>query len=145
MTRSAASRKNQSNRQENGLVGPGKKVTKQKSSGHLNGNSGNGSATGPGASAHFDLSAVRSTSDTAVTSPTVSGKGGDSTKADGNVRGMLNGHSKGGEMAAAQENGEVMPLATEPRNDPDPMPRLTRSSSHPPFSNRAPCTTPSPS
>ncbi|KAJ5393325.1 uncharacterized protein N7487_010966 [Penicillium crustosum] len=107
MTRSAASRKNQSNRQENGLVGPGKKVTKQKSSGHLNGNSGNGSATGPGASAHFDLSAVRSTSDTAVTSPTVSGKGGDSTKADGNVRGMLNGHSKGGEMAAAQENGDV--------------------------------------
>ncbi|KAJ5597471.1 hypothetical protein N7537_007555 [Penicillium hordei] len=107
MTRSAASRKNQSNRQENGLVGPGKKVTKQKSSGHLNGNSGNGSATGPGASAHFDLSSVRSTSDTAVTSPTVSGKGGDSTKADGNVRGMLNGHSKGGEMAAAQENGDV--------------------------------------
>ncbi|CAI7659346.1 unnamed protein product [Penicillium viridicatum] len=107
MTRSAASRKNQSNRQENGLVGPGKKVTKQKSSGHLNGNSGNGSATGPGASAHFDLSSVRSTSDTAVTSPTVSGKGGDSTKADGNVRGMLNGHSKGGEMATAQENGDV--------------------------------------
>ncbi|KAJ5416055.1 hypothetical protein N7465_004750 [Penicillium sp. CMV-2018d] len=107
MTRSAASRKNQSNRQENGLVGPGKKVTKQKSSGHLNGNSGNGSATGPGASAHFDLSSVRSTSDTAVTSPTVSGKGGDSTKADGNVRGMLNGHSKGGEMATAQENDDV--------------------------------------
>lgn len=107
MTRSAASRKNQSNRQENGLVGPSKKVTKQKSSGHLNGNSGNGSATGPGASTHFDLSSVRSTSDTAVTSPTVSGKGGDSTKADGNVRGMLNGHSKGGEMAAAQENGDV--------------------------------------
>lgn len=107
MTRSAASRKNQSNRQENGLVGPGKKVTKQKSSGHLNGNSGNGSATGPGASGHFDLSSVRSTSDTAVTSPTVSGKGGDSTKADGNVRGMLNGHSKGGEMATAQENGDV--------------------------------------
>lgn len=107
MTRSAASRKNQSNRQENGLVGPGKKVTKQKSSGHLNGNSGNGSATGPGASAHFDLSSVRSTSDTAVASPTVSGKGGDSTKADGNVRGMLNGHSKGGEMAAAQESGDV--------------------------------------
>lgn len=107
MTRSAASRKNQSNRQENGLVGPGKKVTKQKSSGHLNGNSGNGSATGPGASAHFDLSSVRSTSDTAVTSPTVAGKGGDSTKADGNSRGMLNGHSKGGEMACAQENGDV--------------------------------------
>ncbi|EKV14167.1 Ubiquitination network signaling protein, putative [Penicillium digitatum Pd1] len=107
MTRSAASRKNQSNRQENGLVGPGKKVTKQKSSGHLNGHSGNGSATGPDASAHFDLSAVRSTSDTTVTSPTSAGKGGDSTKADGNVRGMLNGHSKGGEMAAAQGNGDV--------------------------------------
>ncbi|OQE43526.1 hypothetical protein PENCOP_c003G03243 [Penicillium coprophilum] len=107
MTRSAAAKKNQSNRQENGLVGPGKKVTKQKSSSHLNGNSGNGSATGPGASAQFDLSSVRSTSDTAVTSPTVSGKGGDSTKADGNVRGMLNGHSKGGEMSSAQEIGDV--------------------------------------
>ncbi|CAI7571539.1 unnamed protein product [Penicillium glandicola] len=107
MTRSAAARKNQSNRQENGLVGPGKKVTKQKSSGHLNGNSGNGSATGPGASAQFDLSSIRSTSDTAVASPTISGKGGDSTKADGNVRGMLNGHSKGGEMASAQEDDDV--------------------------------------
>ncbi|KAJ5971953.1 uncharacterized protein N7479_001871 [Penicillium vulpinum] len=107
MPRSAAARKNQSTRQENGLVGPGKKVTKQKSSGHLNVNSGNGSATGPGASAHFDLSSVRSTSDTALTSPTVSGKGEDSAKVDGNVRGMLNGHSKGGEMESAQENGDV--------------------------------------
>ncbi|KAJ5823524.1 hypothetical protein N7447_005864 [Penicillium robsamsonii] len=107
MPRSAAAKKNQSNRQENGLVGPGKKVTKQKSSGHLNGNSGNGSATGPGASAQFDLSSVRSTSDTAVVSPTVSGKGEDSTKADSNVRGMLNGHSKGGEMVSAEENSDV--------------------------------------
>lgn len=104
---SAAARKNQSNRQDNGIVGPGKKVTKQKSNSHLNGNSGNGSATVPGASAHFDLSSVRSTSDTAVTSPTVAGKGGDSAKADGNVRGMLNGNSKGGEMACVQENGDM--------------------------------------
>ncbi|KAJ6099679.1 hypothetical protein N7467_001214 [Penicillium canescens] len=102
---SAAARKNQSNRQENGLAGPGKKVTKQKSSSQLNGNSGNGSATGPGASAHFDLSSVRSTSDTAVTSPTVAGKG-DSAKADGNVRGM-NGHSKDEEMVCDQANSAV--------------------------------------
>ncbi|KAJ5138412.1 uncharacterized protein N7515_003260 [Penicillium bovifimosum] len=106
MPRSAASRKNQSNRHENGIVGPGKKVTKQKSSGHLNGNSVNGSATGPGASAHFDLSSVRSTSDTAVASPTGPEKG-DSIKADSNVRGMLNGHSKSAEMARTEENSDV--------------------------------------
>ncbi|CAG8324651.1 unnamed protein product [Penicillium salamii] len=99
---SAAARKNQSNRQENGVVGPGKKVTKQKSNSHLNGNSGNGSATGPGASVPCDLSSIRSTSDTALTSPTAAAKG-DSAK-DGNVRGMLNGHSKGGELASAQDS-----------------------------------------
>ncbi|KAJ5769921.1 uncharacterized protein N7511_001972 [Penicillium nucicola] len=102
---SAAARKNQSNRQENGLVGPGKKVTKQKSSSQLNGNSGNGSATGPGASAHFDLSSVRLTSDTALTSPIVAGKG-ETIKADGNVH-AVNGHSKGEEMACDQSNGAV--------------------------------------
>ncbi|CAG7916083.1 unnamed protein product [Penicillium olsonii] len=99
---SAAARKNQSNRQENGVVGPGKKVTKQKSNSHLNGNSGNGSATGPGASVPCDLSSVRSTSDTALISPPVAAKG-DSAK-DGNVRGVLNGHSKGGDMATAQDS-----------------------------------------
>lgn len=101
---SAAGRKNQSNRHDNGLVGPGKKVTKQKSSGHLNGSPSNGSAPGS-ATVPIDLSANRSTSDTAVTSPTVTTKGPDGTKADGNVRGMLNGHSKGGDMDCSQVNG----------------------------------------
>ena len=104
---SAAGRKNQSNRHENGLVGPGKKVTKQKSSGQLNGSPGNGAAPGSGASAPFDLSASRSTSDTAVTSPIVA-KGVDGSKVDGNVRGgLVNGHTKGVDMACgpANENG----------------------------------------
>ncbi|OQD74674.1 hypothetical protein PENDEC_c010G02666 [Penicillium decumbens] len=103
---SAAGRKNQNNRHDNGLVGPGKKVTKQKSSGHLNGSPGNGSAPGSGAAAPFDLSASRSSSDTALTSPTVV-KGVDGTKADGNVRGMVNGHMKSVDMACGQTNGAV--------------------------------------
>ncbi|KAJ5744460.1 Ubiquitination network signaling protein [Penicillium manginii] len=101
---SAASRKNQSNRHDNGLVGPGKKVTKQKSSGHLNGSPSNGSAPGS-ATVPIDLSATRSTSDTAITSPTLVTTGPDDTKPDGNVRGMLNGHSKGGDMDCSQTNG----------------------------------------
>ena len=104
---STAGRKNQNNRHDNGLVGPGKKVTKQKSSGHLNGFPGNGSATGSGAATPFDLSASRSNSDTAVTSPTIANKGVDAAKADGNVRGMVNGHTKGADMACGQANGAV--------------------------------------
>lgn len=105
---SAANRKNQSNRHENGLIGPGKKVTRQKSSGHLNGSPGNGSASGPGAAAApFDLSSSRSTSDTAITSPTVASKSADGSKADGNVRGVVNGHNKGMDMTYAQPNGGV--------------------------------------
>ncbi|KAJ5086742.1 hypothetical protein NUU61_008049 [Penicillium alfredii] len=104
---SAAARKNQSNRNDNGLVGPGKKVTKQKSSGHLNGTPSNGSAPGSGASAHFDLSSVRSTSDTAVTSPVVPSKTGAGSKADDNVHGVVNGHGKGADMACEQANGAL--------------------------------------
>ncbi|KAJ5136274.1 hypothetical protein N7448_004828 [Penicillium atrosanguineum] len=104
---STAGRKNQNNRHDNGLVGPGKKVTKQKSSGHLNGFPGNGSATGSGAAAPFDLSASRSNSDTAVTSPTIANKGVDGAKADGNVRGTVNGHTKGADMANGQANDAV--------------------------------------
>jgi hypothetical protein len=101
---SAAGRKNQSNRHENGLVGPGKKVTKQKSSGHLNGSPGNGNATSSGASAPFDLSSSRSTSDSAVNSSTVACKGVDGTKVDSNGRGPVNGH-RGVDMACGEVNG----------------------------------------
>ncbi|KAJ5949526.1 hypothetical protein N7454_001110 [Penicillium verhagenii] len=103
---SAAGRKNQSNRQENGIVGPGKKVTKQKSSGHLNGSSANGAASAA-ASAPLDLSAHRSTSDTAVTSPVIGVKGVDGLKPDGNGRVMANGNSKGVDVASSQANGVV--------------------------------------
>lgn len=104
---SAAGRKNQNNRHDNGLVGPGKKVTKQKSSGHLNGSPGNGSAPSSGAATPFDLSASRSNSDTAVTPPTVAIKGVDGIKADGNVRGMVNGHTKSADMVCGQASGAV--------------------------------------
>lgn len=108
---SAAGRKNQSNRHDNGLVVPGKKVTKQKSSGHLNGPPGNGTAFGSGASAPFDLSPNRSSCDTAVASATDVVKGAGEIRADGNVSEMVNGHSKGVEMACGQANGAA------PHND----------------------------
>ncbi|KAJ5777842.1 hypothetical protein N7520_001088 [Penicillium odoratum] len=100
---SAAGRKNQSNRHENGLVGPGKKLTKQKSSSHLNGTHANGAASAA-ASAPLDLSAHRSSSDTAVTSPVTGVKGSDGSKSDGNGRVMANGQSKGVDVALGQAN-----------------------------------------
>lgn len=102
---SAAGRKNQNNRHENGLVGPGKKVTKQKSSSHLNGSPANGSATAV-ASAPIDLSAHRSASDTVISSPATGAKTADGSKGDGNGRGMANGNGRGGaDMACGQANG----------------------------------------
>ncbi|KAJ6171182.1 hypothetical protein N7470_000249 [Penicillium chermesinum] len=101
---SAAGRKSQNNRHENGLVGPGKKVTKQKSSSQLNGSPSNGSATGSGASL-LDLSANRSSSDTQILAPTTANQGTDELGVDGNVRGVVNGHSKGVDMACGQANG----------------------------------------
>lgn len=101
---SAAARKNQNNRHDNGLVAPGKKVAKQKSNGHLNGSPSNGTAPGSGTATPFDLSASRSSSDTAITN-TVAFKSGSEIKADGNVRGMVNGHSRGADAACGQANG----------------------------------------
>jgi hypothetical protein len=101
---SAAGRKNQSNRHENGLVGPGKKVTKQKSNGHLNGSPGNGNATSSGASAPVDLSSSRSTSDSAVNSSIAACKGVDGFKIDGNGHGPVNGH-RSVDMACGEVNG----------------------------------------
>jgi hypothetical protein len=102
---SAAGRKNQSNRHDNGLVGPGKKVTKQKSSGHLNGSPGNGNATGSGASATVDISSSRSASDSAINSSITAGKGGDGIQVDRNGHGLVNGHRKGVDMACGEANG----------------------------------------
>jgi len=102
---SAAGRKNQSNRHENGLVGPGKKVTKQKSNGHLNGSPGNGNATGSSTSAPIDLSSSRSASDSAINSSITAAKPGDGTQVDGNGHGLVNGHSKGVDMACGEANG----------------------------------------
>lgn len=80
-------------------------MTKQKSSGHLNGIPGNGTAPSSGASAPFDLSASHSSSDTAITSPTIAIQGADGTNAEGNVHRLMNGHSNGGDMACGQANG----------------------------------------
>ena len=115
---SAAARKSQSNRQENGLVGSGKKVSKQKSNGHLNGhaNSGGGSASSSGSLSHVDLSSSRSSSDPAITSTiaTASKLNGSTepssscSKPDGNVRGPVNGHNKGNADMYGQSNGAVL-------------------------------------
>ncbi|KAJ5082723.1 hypothetical protein N7532_011766 [Penicillium argentinense] len=101
---SAAGRKNQSNRHDNGLVGPGKKVTKQKSSGQLNASPANRAAASS-ATVPIDLSANRSTSDSAITSPAVAAKETDGTKPDGNGHGMLNGNGRSVEMDCSQANG----------------------------------------
>ncbi|KAI9932871.1 hypothetical protein MW887_009123 [Aspergillus wentii] len=107
---SATARKSNSNRQENGLVGPGKKVTKQKSNGHLNGNASSGSAP---VSSQVDLLSSRSSSDPAIASVATATKvngTADSSKSDGNGRGYPNGYSKGNsDMSYEQTNGDAAP------------------------------------
>ncbi|EPS33662.1 hypothetical protein PDE_08624 [Penicillium oxalicum 114-2] len=107
---SAAGRKNQSNRHDNGLVGPGKKVTKQKSSGQLNGSPGGGNAISSGVSpTPFELSSSRSTSDSAITSSiTTSASGTDGIKLNGNGHGLVSG-SKAPDMACTEANGATPP------------------------------------
>ena len=106
---SAAARKSHNNRHEHGLVGPGKKVSKQKSNGNLNGAS-SGSAPSSGPSSQIDLSASRSSSDTAI-APAVAVTKANGTvdlKSDGNEKGYLNGHGKGtSDMSNGQVNGAV--------------------------------------
>lgn len=106
---SATARKSHSNRHEHGLVGPGKKVSKQKSNSHLNGSS-SGSAPSSGPSSQIDLSASRSSSDPAIV-PTVAAikaNGTGDPKSDGSGRGYMNGHGKGtADVSFAQVNGAV--------------------------------------
>lgn len=113
---SAAARKSQSSRHENGPVGSGKKVTKQKSNGHLNGhaNGGAGDFASSSSSSQVDLSSSRSSSDPAIT-PTVATAAklngtadptSSPSKSDSNVRGVLNGYTKGN---ADMSNGAVPP------------------------------------
>ena len=106
---SAAARKSHNNRHEHGLVGPGKKVSKQKSNSHLNGAS-SGSAPSSGPSSQIDLPASRSSSDPAI-APTVAvakSNGTADSKSDGTGKGYLNGHGKGtSDMSYGQANGAV--------------------------------------
>ncbi|PYH91472.1 hypothetical protein BO71DRAFT_401337 [Aspergillus ellipticus CBS 707.79] len=110
---SATARKSHSNRHENGLVGPGKKVNKQKSNGNLNGNSNGASTPNFGPSTQVDWPASRSSSDSALTttSATTATKvngAAEGSKADGNGRGSLNGYAKGNaDMSYGQTNGAV--------------------------------------
>lgn len=111
---SATARKNQSNRQENGSFGPGKKVNKQRSNGTLNGHASAGSTPNSGPSAaQAAWPSSRSNSDTAVSSTiaTASRVNGstDNPKADGHgARGFLNGYAKGNsDMSYGQANGAV--------------------------------------
>ncbi|SPB44023.1 unnamed protein product [Aspergillus niger] len=109
---SATARKSHSNRHENGLVGPGKKVNKQKSNGNLNGNTNGASAPNSGPSTQVDWPASRSSSDSALTSSATTASkvngSADTSKADGNGRGLLNGYAKGNaDMSYGQTNGAV--------------------------------------
>ncbi|BCR82923.1 putative ubiquitination network signaling protein [Aspergillus chevalieri] len=101
---SAAARKSQSSRHENGPVGSSKKVTKQKSNGHLNGhaNGGAGGFASSSSSSQVDLSSSRSSSDPAITATVATAAKLNGTadtspspsKSDSNVRGLLNGYTK---------------------------------------------------
>lgn len=132
---SATARKSQSSRHENGLVGSGKKVTKQKSNGHLNGssNGGGGVAATTGSTSSstclpsVDFSSSRSSSDPSVTATIatatttaakLNGSAADSSssaspssaKFDNNVRGTVNGNPTTGKANSdmfALPNGAV--------------------------------------
>ncbi|PYH42065.1 putative ubiquitination network signaling protein [Aspergillus saccharolyticus JOP 1030-1] len=107
---SATARKSHSNRHENGLVGPGKKLNKQKSNGNLNGISTNASDPTSGPSTQVDWQPSRSSSDSALTSTVASTSkvngNADSSKVEGNGRAQLNGYAKGNtDMSYGQTNG----------------------------------------
>ncbi|KAF9892019.1 hypothetical protein FE257_002983 [Aspergillus nanangensis] len=107
---SATARKSHSNRHENGVIGSGKKVNKQKSNGNLNGNTS--ASSGP--SSQVDWPSSRSNSDTAIISAAAAAAAtkvngtADNSKGDGNTRGYLNGYTKGNsDMSYGQTNGAV--------------------------------------
>ncbi|PLB55270.1 putative ubiquitination network signaling protein [Aspergillus steynii IBT 23096] len=109
---SATARKSHSNRHENGVVASGKKVNKQKSNGHLNGNATGGSASSSGPSSQVDWPASRSSSDSAITTTVAAASKANGTtdcsKTDGTGRGQLNGYAKGNaDMSYGQTNGAV--------------------------------------
>lgn len=127
---SATARKSQSSRHENGLVGSGKKVTKQKSNGHLNGPSNGAATTGSTSSStclpSVDFPSSRSSSDPTVTATIattaakLNGSVADSSsssaspspaKFDSNVRGTMNGNpttTKANPDMFAQSHGAVL-------------------------------------
>lgn len=94
MPRSSAARKSNSNRHEHGLVGPGKKVSKQKSNGHLNGPS-TPSAPTSGPSSQIDPPASRSSNDPAIAPTQTELNGSANSKLDGNGHACVNGYGKG--------------------------------------------------
>ncbi|RMJ20859.1 hypothetical protein PHISP_08272 [Aspergillus sp. HF37] len=103
---SAATRKSNANRHEHGLVGPGKKVSKQKSNGHLNGSS-TAPAPASGPSSHLDLPSSRSSTDPAI-APSADSHPKVNGSADSNGRACLNGYSKGNsDMSHAQVDDAV--------------------------------------
>ncbi|THC99044.1 hypothetical protein EYZ11_001440 [Aspergillus tanneri] len=109
---SATARKSHSNRHENGVIGSGRKVNKQKSNGHLNGISTGAAATNSGPSSQVDWPSSRSSSDAAIASPVVATTKANGTtdcsKTDGNGRGQLNGYAKGNaDMSYGQTNGAM--------------------------------------
>ena len=108
---SAASKKNNSHRHDTGaLVGPGtKKVTKQKSTGHLNGGPAGAkiaSASSSSSVASPFSSTVRSSSDTTVipSSSDLDGSAND-LRSEGNGGGCVNGYTKGNFDMLPPSNG----------------------------------------
>lgn len=109
----AAPRKNHhSNRHENGLVGPGKRVTKQKSNGHLDGTPPSGVSSSSGS--QVDLSGRASdpamVSAAAAAAATVKlNVAAEGSKMESNGRAYVNGYSKGGVDATYRHTNGAVP------------------------------------
>lgn len=108
MPRNPAAKKHQhNNRHENGLVGPGKRVSKQKSNGHLN-----GAAKGPAPSEAVSQS---SSADSSVTgsiheqsAPTVTDSNPDASKASASKPGDSEGWESKDKEVPKESNGSAM-------------------------------------
>lgn len=108
MPRSAAAARrghHSSNRHENGAAAPGKRIPKQKSNGHLNGNASSGASSASGS--QVDLRGSGDSVGAAMATATKANGAVDGSKVDCNGRAYGNNgdHKVNGEMAYGHSNG----------------------------------------
>ncbi|KAL2215964.1 putative ubiquitination network signaling protein [Thermoascus aurantiacus ATCC 26904] len=130
MPRSAAARRNHhSNRHENGLVVPGKRVTKQKSNGHLNGSPSSGGSSSSGSASQVDLPSSDPAMASATATTTKVNGATDCSKLECNGRAYVNGYSKGSvDIAYGHSNGAASQNGVLPGQAPRRADKATASS-----------------